>query len=96
MNLEPGELVRVRSQEEIERTLDAEGRLTGLYYMPSMRKYSGCQFRVYKKVKKIILETTGQLREMRSPTVFLEGVTCDGCDRECFCFWREDWLERVK
>jgi len=48
----------------------------------------------------MIIETTGELRKIRTPTVLLEGVFCDGrahgnCDRSCFCFWREAWLKRV-
>jgi len=65
-----------------------------------MRKYCGKRFRVYKRLEKIILETTGELRTVRTPTVLLEEVFCDGeahggCDRSCFCFWREAWLKRV-
>jgi hypothetical protein len=38
---------------------------------------------------------------LKSPTVFLEGVYCDGkrhndCDRSCLLFWREAWLKRVE
>ena len=52
-------------------------------------------------LEKIIIETTGEMRPISTPTVLLEGVFCDGsahggCDRTCFCFWREGWLKRVK
>jgi len=100
LNLQLGELVEVCSEKEIFATLDHEGKLRGLAFVPEMRKYCGKKFRVYKKLKKIILETTGELRTVRTPTVFLEGVFCDGsahggCDRSCFIFWREAWLKRV-
>jgi hypothetical protein len=100
LDLQPGELVEVRSEEEILATLDKNGRYTGLYFMPDMKKFCGKQYRVYRKVEKIMLETTCELRRLVSPTVFLEGVYCDGtshggCDRSCFCFWREAWLKRV-
>jgi len=100
LNLQPRELVEVRSEKEIFATLDHEGKLKGLRFNPEMRKYCGKRFRVYKRLEKIILETTGELRTVRTPTVLLEGVFCDGeahggCDRSCFCFWREAWLKRV-
>jgi len=100
LNLQPGELVEVRSEKEIFATLDHEGKLNGLRFNPEMRKYCGGRFGVYRRLEKIILETTGELRTVRTPTVLLEGVFCDGeahggCDRSCFCFWREAWLKRV-
>jgi len=100
LNLQPGELVEVRSEKEIFATLDREGKLKGLRFTSEMRNYCGEEFRVYKRVRKIIVETTGEMRTIRSPTVLLEGVICDGsahsgCDKACFCFWREEWLRRA-
>jgi hypothetical protein len=100
LNLRPGEWVRVRSVEEILATLDGNRRHRGLRWMTGMRQYCGQRFRVYKPVERIMLETNGQLRKMKN-TVLLEGVTCDGvefgaCDRSCYHFWREAWLQRVE
>jgi hypothetical protein len=100
LNLQPGEWVQVKSLEEISETLDEKGKFLGLYFMPEMGRYCGKTFKVFKKVKIIKLESTGELRKLRSPSVFLEGVYCDGekhegCDRACFHFWREAWLKRV-
>lgn len=100
LNLKPGDLIEVRSAKEIFSTLDAKGKLRGLTFTPEMMKFCGRRFRIYKKLDKIILEATGELRKIRSPTVLLEDVFCDGkahggCDRSCFCFWREEWLRRV-
>ncbi len=99
--LQPMEWVEVRSAEEIRSTLNAKDRLYGLNFMPEMWKYCGQRFRVFKQVSKIMLESTGELREMRRPTYYLEGVYCDGefhqgCDRSCFLLWREEWLKRVQ
>jgi hypothetical protein len=99
-NLQPGDWVEVRSAKEIFATLDAQGKLRGLRFTPEMAKFCGKRFRVYKLLKKIILEATGELRKIKAPTVLLENVFCDGsahanCDRACFCFWREQWLKRV-
>jgi hypothetical protein len=100
LNLQPGEIVEVRSEKEIFATLDRDGKLRGLRFTPEMSKYCGRRFRVYKLLRKIIIETTGEMRTIKSPTVLLKGVICDGsahggCDRACFCFWRETWLKRV-
>jgi hypothetical protein len=98
-NLQTGEYVKVRSMREISLTLNERGRHKGLYFMPEMEQFCGKRFKVFKKVETILLEETGELRKLRSPTFFLEGVHCDGarqggCDRACFHFWREDWLRR--
>ncbi|UCE95195.1 MAG: hypothetical protein JSV51_05520 [Candidatus Bathyarchaeota archaeon] len=99
LRLHPGELVEVLSEEKIQSTLDSKARLRGLVFMPEMRKYCGKQFRVYKRLERIILESTGEIRSIKD-TVLLEGVVCSGedhfgCDRSCYCFWREAWLKRV-
>jgi hypothetical protein len=100
LNLKQGDLVEVRSAKEILATLDSRFKLRGLTFTPEMMKFCGKRLRVYKKLDKIILEATGELRRIKSPTVLLEGVFCDGsahggCSRSCFCFWREEWLKKV-
>jgi hypothetical protein len=100
LDLQEGEWVEVRSAREIFGTLDGQDKLRGLRFTPEMVKFCGRRFRVYKRLDKIILEATGELRRIRTPTVLLEGVFCDGaghggCDRCCFCFWRERWLRRA-
>lgn len=100
LDLKPGDLVEVRPLEEIQATLDVNGKHRGLYFMRGMDLFCGKQFRVFKRVEKIMLETTGETRKILTPTVFLEGCLCDGkayggCDRSCFCYWREVWLKRV-
>lgn len=100
INLQPGDWVEVRSAKEIFSTLDGKGKNRGLGFTREMEKFCGRRFRVYKNLRKIILEATGELRTMKVPTLLLEGVTCDGefhggCDKSCFCFWREIWLKRI-
>lgn len=100
LNLRPGEWVEVRLVKEIFATLDSQGKLRGLRFTPELEKFCGKRLKVYKRLEKIILEATGELRRIRTPTVLLEGVFCDGeahggCDRSCFCYWREAWLRRV-
>jgi len=100
LNLQPGELVEVRSKQEIIATLDYRGRNRGLEFTPEMLKYCGGRYRVFMRLERMINENTGMMREIAN-TVILEGVTCDGsahggCQRTCFCFWREIWLKRVE
>lgn len=95
-----GDLVEVRSAKEIFETLDSQGYHKGLPFTKEMMKYCGKRFKVRKRLHRIVLEATGELRTMKTPTVLLEGVICDGtahgnCDRSCFCFWREVWLKPV-
>ena len=47
-----GDWVEVRSKEEILETLDKNGRLDGLPFMPQMFKYCGQRFQVYKRAHK--------------------------------------------
>jgi hypothetical protein len=101
LNLKPGEGVEVKSLKEIFATLDREGKLKGMRFNKEMAKFCGGQFKVYKRLDRIILESSGELKKVRTPTVLLEGVFCDGrahggCERYCFGFWREAWLKRVQ
>ena len=99
LNLQPGELVQVKSREEIRATLDREGRNRGLGFAPDMLRFCGNTYRVARRVERTVQEWSGQLREIRN-TVALEGVTCSGidqrcCPRECYHLWREIWLSRT-
>ena len=99
-NLQSGEWVEVRSIDEISMTLDENRKYKGLYFMPEMEKFCGKKFKVFKKVEIIKLESTGEVRKLKTPAVFLESVYCngehhEGCDRACFHYWREAWLKRV-
>jgi hypothetical protein len=99
LGLRPGEIVEVKSREEILETLDFKGRNRGLQFMPEMFKYCGKRFRVLKRVDRMVVAASGKMRLIPN-TVILEGVYCDGkahggCQRMCSCLWREIWLRRV-
>jgi hypothetical protein len=99
LGLQPGELVEVKSAEEIMATLNLDRRHKSLRCMTGMRKHCGKQYRVLKRVERIIVEDNGELRKLKN-TVLLDGCMCDGkdfgdCDRSCFYFWREAWLKRI-
>jgi hypothetical protein len=103
LGLQPGEWVRVRSAEEIGKTLSSSATHRGLVFTHEMAAYCGQTFRVRKRVNRLIDERTGKLLEMKTECISLEDAICTGfhsagawfCAREHFPLWREDWLERV-
>jgi hypothetical protein len=99
--LRAGELVEVRSREEILSTLDQNGCLENLPFMPEMFPYCGRKFRVAKRAHKTCdtINYSGGRRLEHS--VHLEDVRCSGqahggCQAECLIFWKESWLRRVQ
>lgn len=99
--LEPGDLVRVRQEEEIRATLDKWNGTKGCVFMEEMWPYCGTTQRVLKRVKKFLDERDYRVRRCKG-IVLLEGAICEGtkdfgpCDRSCFLFWREEWLEKLE
>lgn len=91
-----GDWVQVRSAAEIAATLDAEGRLEGLPFMPEMAVLCGRRLRVFRRARKTCVEGLG-LRRLPD-AVLLEGARCDGgahdgCQRNCLMFWKTAWLK---
>jgi len=103
LDLEPGELVRVKSREDIEATLNDQGKNRGLWFDREMLPFCGRELRVRQRVDRLIDEPTGEMIELTSDCVTLDGAVCSGerstcrwfCHREIFPYWREGWLERV-
>ncbi len=95
-----GELVEVRSREEILATLDQNGRLNGMPFIPEMLRYCGKRFPVFKRADKTCDNIKDwSLRRVKN-AVHLTGVRCDGashgdCDAGCLLFWNEVWLKKV-
>lgn len=101
LDLRPGELVRVKSKEEIIRTLDTSNRNRGMSFDAEMLKYCGRQARVLRRVDRIIDEPTGRMMRLKNPCIILEDVICTSdyhrlCPRSIYPYWREIWLERVQ
>jgi hypothetical protein len=100
LNLQPGEWVEVKPIESISETLDREANNRGLWFSPPMRLLCGQRRRVERRIEKLIVDGTGEMRKMHD-TVFLEGSVCGcahiafgGCSRCEFVYWREIWLRR--
>jgi hypothetical protein len=104
LNLQPGELVRVKSKEEIAKTLTPDGRNKGLWFDREMLPYCGGVYRVRQRIERFINERDGKLMVLKNQPVTLEGVVCSGdrsvcrwlCPRAIYPYWRECWLERVE
>jgi hypothetical protein len=103
LELEPGDVVRVRSADFINRSLDENGRYRGCAFALGMYQYCGQELRVIKVVKRFFDEAQSRWLQARN-MVLLEGAFCDGssltntrgCDRMCFYFWRTEWLEKIE
>jgi hypothetical protein len=105
LNLKPGDMVQVKSREEIVATLGPDGKNRGLFFDLEMLPYCGGTYRVKKRVTRFIDDRSGgRMIELKSDCVTLEGVVCSGersevrwfCPREIQSFWREAWLRRVE
>lgn len=100
LNLQPGELVEIRSLDEMRETLDTRGRNRGLVCDIEFKKFCGKRYRVLSRMDRMICESSGEMREVKG-TVFLDGHMClcarvfGGCPRQEYCYWREVWLRRV-
>ena len=103
LDLQPGELVRIKPYKEILETLDTRDRNRGLYFDAEEVPYCGGQYRVLRRVTRIINDKTGRMLEMKTPCLILDSVICESrysecrlfCPRSIYAYWREIWLERV-
>lgn len=95
-----GDQVRVRSYDEIASTLDPFKELKGCAFLDGMRPYCGTRQRVFKVMERFLDERDYKVKKVRG-VILLENVICQGtpsflaCDRCCFLFWREEWLEKI-
>src|SRR5207249_5768298 len=96
-DLLPGDLVEVKTSHEILQTLDADGTLDHVPFMPEMLAYCGKTFRVSKWVATVCPGPRGFPTD---DVFFLQDLRCsgaahDGCQKACRIFWRQAWLRRV-
>lgn len=104
LNLQPGELVRVKPHEEILKTITTGSKNRGMAWDAELVPYCGGTYRVLKRVTKILDEKTGKMMEMKTPCIILDEVICKSrystcrmfCPRSIYSYWREIWLERVE
>lgn len=101
LGLRPGDWVEVRSAEEILATLDEQGTLDGLVFMPEMLTFCGRRLQVYARADKTCdtIDLSSMMRMYH--TVHLRGARCCGtshgeCQATCLLFWKESWLRMVR
>jgi hypothetical protein len=95
-----GDSVRIRSMQEILSTLDPFKELKGCAFLPEMYQYCETTQVVLKSMERFIDERDYKPKKTQG-LILLENVICSGtplygkCDRCCFLFWREEWLEKI-
>jgi hypothetical protein len=103
LGLQPGDLVRIKPAEQIAATLNDKGMNRGLWFDREMLVLCGGSFRVRRRVSRFIDERSGEMIELKSDCLTLDGTACSGehslsrwfCPRAIFPYWREAWLELV-
>ncbi len=95
-----GDVVEIRSLEQIRNTLDASGCYDGLPFMAEMAAFCGRRARVFRVVDKIYdYGRSNTLRRLKD-AVLLDDLRCDGsahggCQASCYMIWNRRWLRRV-
>jgi hypothetical protein len=101
LDLQVGELVEVKSREEIFATLDRNQQNRGLRFDAEALRYCGRRARVARRVTRIIDDPTGKMIHIPGDCIVLEGFVCladwhQNCPRAIDQYWREIWLRRVE
>jgi hypothetical protein len=98
--LKPGDLVRIRSKDEVKNTLNRWNQLKGCAFTEEMWPYCGTTQKVLKRMEKFLDERDYLMKRCKG-IVILDGIFCEGtkdfgaCDRSCYYFWREEWLRKI-
>jgi hypothetical protein len=101
MTVHVGEILEVRSKEEILALLDKNGRTEGMPFMPEMLEHCGKRLRVSGSAHKSCDTVKNPGKGISLPGgVHLEGSRCTGaghggCQAGCLIFWKEAWLKPV-
>jgi hypothetical protein len=103
LNLQPGELIRIKSKDEIVATLNVNSKNRGLSFDAEMVPYCGGTYKVLSRVERIVNERTGRMLKLPNDAIVLDGVICKGClssnrlfcPRSTYSYWREIWLQRA-
>jgi hypothetical protein len=92
-----GEVVEVKSKEEILATLDEDGELDSLLFMPEMLRYCGQRIPIYRRAVRACDTASKTGMHRMDGAVHLQDARCDGsahggCQAACLLYWREEWL----
>ena len=81
LDLRPGELVRIKSREEIMATLDGGLFNRGMGFDSEMSRFCGRTARVKARATRVVDEQSGRLLTMKNPCIILEDIVCEGRSR---------------
>ena len=93
--------MELRPPDAILATLDGDGALDGLPFMPEMLGYFGRSYSVAARVERACDTIDSYLARRMPDTVLLDDLRCDGgghggCQAACRLYWKEAWLQRVR
>jgi len=99
----PGNIVKVKSKEEIIHSLNPMNKLDGCLFMNQMWEFCGKEFKIVKVVKNVFDERQCKIYKVPAPIYILDGLICDGkvesfkhtCDHSCYLLWHEDWIMKA-
>jgi hypothetical protein len=94
----PGDRIKVRTLQEIKSTLDKNGTLDGLPFMPEMVAFCGSRHWVSKRLERTCEESEKGMRRIKN-VIFLDHLRCDGsshgdCQKRCMLFWKDAWVRK--
>lgn len=98
--MQKGDIVTIRSREEIQETLNRWNQLHGCAFTEEMWPYCGSVHEIYKRVEHF-LDERDHIMKRSKRLVVLKNLYCEGtidfgpCHRACFFFWREEWLKKI-
>jgi hypothetical protein len=95
-----GDVVEIRSIDEIGKTLDGDRCLDRLPFMPEMARFCGQRAWVFRCVDKIYDYGRSKTLRRLEDAVLLGGLRCDGtshggCQASCYLLWKRTWLKPV-
>lgn len=99
LNLRAGDWVEVASPAEIYASLDENGALDGLPFMPEMLSFCGQRFQVRARCERSCDPASDIFMRRVKDAVHLGNLRCGGqshggCQSQCLLFWKEEWLKR--
>jgi hypothetical protein len=92
-----GAWIEVRSKAEILQTLDKDGCLEGMQFMPEMFAFCGQRMQIFKSAHKTC-DTVFPVRGRSLDNAVHLRTRCDGsahggCQAGCLLFWKKAWLK---
>jgi hypothetical protein len=96
LDFSPGQVVEIRTKEEIMPTLGPDNRNRKMWFDPEMVPHCGKRAPVNRSVRRIIDDQSGKMIRL-GDCIALDNVVCQGiyhrfCPRALDQYWRSSWL----